>query len=268
MSGVYSNGCAGEFYAQTEMEFDRISHLLALACESAGIPFQIGANHMSPQLSRERILRTKALRPAGFQIILPDWFVPSWGEVISFLSVMAEVADPIPLVLYNPPHAKRRLSPAEWLRITEVVPAVVGIKVPGGDSAWYEAMQPVCQKISVFIPGHTLASGMAKARMGPIPMSPASAPRGAQKWYDLCARDIAAGLREEERILKFWQETISPLITERGLCNMAADKAAAVAGGWLPKLTTRLRWPYAAASMAEAAVIGRRAREALPDFFT
>ena len=50
---IYSNGSAGEFYTQTEDDFDRISLLLAEKCHNAGMPFQIGACHMSPQLSRE-----------------------------------------------------------------------------------------------------------------------------------------------------------------------------------------------------------------------
>jgi hypothetical protein len=37
---------------------------------------------------------------------------------------------------------------------------------------------------------------------------------------------------------------IGGLIARDGFSPMAADKAAAVAGGWLPGLTTRLRWPY------------------------
>src|SRR5579871_3154021 len=63
VSGVYSNGSAVEFYTQTEAEFDRVSALLAEKCHRAGTAFQIGACQMSPQLSRERVLRAKALRP-------------------------------------------------------------------------------------------------------------------------------------------------------------------------------------------------------------
>jgi dihydrodipicolinate synthase/N-acetylneuraminate lyase len=180
VNGIYSNGSVGEFYAQTEDEFDRVSSLLAEKCTRAEMPFQIGVCHMSPQISRERLRRARALRPSAFQIVLPDWFVPSWSEIGDFLTVMAAEAAPVPLVLYNPPQAKRRLTPAEWTEIAAAHPAIAGIKVPGGDDAWYATMQPVMEKISVFIPGHQLASGLAHGARGAYSNVACLSPRGAQ----------------------------------------------------------------------------------------
>jgi dihydrodipicolinate synthase/N-acetylneuraminate lyase len=267
VDGVYSNGSAGEFYTQTEAEFDRISALLAGKCAPAGVPFQIGACHMSPQLSRERIRRTKDLRPTAFQVILPDWFVPTWPELLAFLEAMAAEATPIPLVLYNPPHAKRRLAPAEWQEIAERVPGIVGVKVAAGDDAWYAAMQPVMRRLSVFIPGHLLHEGLARGAHGAYSNVACLSPGGAQGWTELCRRDPSAGARLGARVLEFWQHQIMPLITEQQLSNMAADKAAAVAGGWLPGLKPRVRWPYRSASVEMCAAIGQVARSALPEFF-
>jgi 4-hydroxy-tetrahydrodipicolinate synthase len=47
VSGIYSNGTAGEFYNQTEDEFDQISFLLAEKCNKVQMPFQIGCSHMN-----------------------------------------------------------------------------------------------------------------------------------------------------------------------------------------------------------------------------
>jgi 4-hydroxy-tetrahydrodipicolinate synthase len=267
VNGIYSNGSAGEFYAQSEDEFDRISALLAEKCTRAGLPFQLGACHMSPQLSRARLRRAKALEPSAFQVVLPDWFVPSWPEIRSFLEVMAAEAAPIPLVLYNPPHAKRRLTPAEWGEIAADFPAVAGIKVPGGDDAWYAAMRPVLDKISVFIPGHQLASGLARGAHGAYSNVACLSPAGAQRWYGLCRRDPAAGREQEKKIQAFWLGQVAPLITVHDLPNMAADKAAAAAGGWLPGLRPNLRWPYRCAAPEMVAEIARAARRQLPEFF-
>lgn len=267
VNGIYSNGSAGEFYTQSEDEFDRVSSLLAEKCARAGMAFQIGACHMSPQLSLGRLRRTRALRPSAFQVVLPDWFVPSWLEIIDFLRVMAAEAGDIPLILYNPPHAKRRLTPAEWQLIVREIPAVAGIKVPGGDAAWYEAMQPVMEKISVFIPGHQLASGLARGAHGAYSNVACLSPAGAQRWYELCRRDLAAGLAAEQRIQTFWLGHVAPLITAHGLPNMAADKAAAVAGGWLPGMRPNLRWPYRCASADQVKSVAAAARTQLPEFF-
>lgn len=267
VNGIYSNGSAGEFYAQTEDEFDKVNALLAEKCNRAQLPFQIGVCHMSPQISRERLRRAKSLLPSAVQVILPDWFVPSWPEIRDFLAVMMAEAAPVPLVIYNPPHAKRRLTPTEWLEIANDFSGVVGIKVPGGDDAWYAAMAPVMQRLSVFIPGHQLASGLARGAHGAYSNVACLSPAGAQHWYELCRRDLAAGLALERKIQAFWSGHVAPLITVHGLPNMAADKAAAVAGGWLPGLRPQLRWPYRSATAEMVRSMSVAARTEVPNLF-
>lgn len=267
VNGIYSNGSAGEFHTQTEDEFDRVSALLAERCARAGMPFQIGACHMSPQLSRERIRRAKSLRPSAFQVILPDWFPPTFDEIVAFLETLAAEASPIPLIVYNPPHAKRHLAPSEWTQLIARNPAIAGMKVPGGDEAWFAAMQPLFSRVSVFIPGHTLASGLARGAHGAYSNVACLSPAGAQRWYDLCRADPAAGRALEARIQAFWSEHIMPLITQHKLPNMAADKASAVAGGWLPGISPQIRWPYRSTTVAQCTRIGEAARRALPELF-
>ena len=267
VNGVYSNGTAGEFYSQTEAEFDRLHQLLAEKCERLRLPFQIGASHMSPQLSLERLKRAKGLHPSGFQIIVPDWFPPTLDEIHRFLEVMTAAAGPIPLILYNPGHAKRKLTPLEWVAIVQRHPGIAGIKVPGGDADWYDAMRPVLEKISVFIPGHTLATGLSRGAHGAYSNVACLSPQGAQAWYNLCLRDLPRALALEERIARFIYDEVVPLVTIQKLPNMAADKAMAVAGGWLSGLTPFMRWPYESVTVAETARIGAAARSALPELF-
>lgn len=83
VDGIYSNGSAGEFYTQTEAEFDRVSQTLAERCERAGMPFQIGATHTSAQLALDRVRRAASLKPSAIQVILPDWFPPSNEEALN-----------------------------------------------------------------------------------------------------------------------------------------------------------------------------------------
>ena len=267
VNGIYSNGSAGEFYTQTEDEFDRINTLLADKCNAAGMPFQIGAAHPCAQIARERIRRAKPLAPSAFQVTLPDWFPPTLAEIIDFLEVMAVEAAPIPLIVYNPPHAKRKLTPPEWTAITERIPGIAGMKVPGGDEAWYAAMRPLAERLSIFIPGHHLHTGLARGASGAYSNVACLSPKFAQAWYELCVADPAAGAALGARVMAFWETNIAPIITKHGLSNMAADKTAAVAGGWLPGLTTRLRWPYGFMPGALAARIGESARAALPEAF-
>jgi dihydrodipicolinate synthase/N-acetylneuraminate lyase len=167
VDGIYAHGTAGEFYSLSEREFTELNELLALKCEASGMPFQIGACFPTPQLSLDRARRAAQLSPGAIQVILPDWYPLTLQESIAFLERVAEAIAPVPLVLYNPPHAKRVLEPEDYLVLCRQIPSIVGIKVGGGDERWYERMRPLAGRLSVFVPGHALATGYARGALEP-----------------------------------------------------------------------------------------------------
>lgn len=238
VQGVYSNGTAGEFYAQTELEFDRINGLLAEYCEKAGMPFQIGVSHMSPQVSLSRLKRAVQLRPSAVQVILPDWYPLTDEEAICFLDRMGEAADSIGLVLYNPRHAKRVLEPVSYGKLCAAIPTLVGIKVVDGDREWYEAMRQHAPNLSIFVPGHRLASGLGFGAAGSYSNVALLQPVGANRWYELMQTDIVAALEIERKVQTFLTDYLPA-----GYSNPARDKLLAAIGGW-SNVGTRLRWPY------------------------
>ncbi len=267
VDGIYSNGTAGEFYAQAEHEFDRISELLAERCERARVPFQIGANHTSPAITLQRVQRAAALRPSAIQVILADWHPLSDDEVITYLQRLAEAAAPIGLVLYNPPRAKRVLAPEAYARIVPAVPGLVGIKVADGDAAWYAAMRRHAGALSIFVPGHHLASGIAQGANGSYSNVACLHPVGAQRWADQIARDPDAGLELEQRLRAFMREHIEPYITQGGYANQAVDKLLAAIGNWAT-IGTRLRWPYRWIAPSDAERLRPIARQRIPELFS
>ena len=267
LDGIYSNGTACEFHNQTEAEYDRIQEILSLKCRSAGMPFQIGASHPSPVISLERLKRCVPLRPDAFQVILPDWVECRSDEQEEFLRVCAASADGIPLVLYNPPHAKTILSPERIHELSASIPSLIGVKVAGGDEVWYEAMQWSRGCFSVFVPGHLLASGYRTGVAdGAYSNVACLSPAGAQWWWGLIRSDISAAIGVQSRILQFFEECIIPF-KNAGYSNPALDKLLAAAGMWCG-IGTRLRWPYRWIPQSEVDDVSRRARVLLPELFT
>jgi len=264
VDGIYTNGTAGEFYTQTEEEFERIHELIAHRCEAASMPFQIGASHMSPQTCLDRVRRAHRYRPSAVQVILPDWFPVSDEEAIAFLSRVAEVAAPIGLVLYNPSHAKRVLQPEDFGMLKAAVPALVGIKVAGGDADWYARMRKAGGDLSVFVPGHHLATGIKYGAAGSYSNVACLNPAAAQRWYQLMTRDLDAALVVEQRLQRFMDQYILPYIRHQGYSNQAVDKLLAAIGGWAP-IGTRLRWPYRWIPPTEAERLRPVARELIHD---
>jgi dihydrodipicolinate synthase/N-acetylneuraminate lyase len=267
VDGIYSNGTAGEFYTQSEDEYDRVSALLAERGEAAGVPFQIGASHPCPQTSLARIRRAAALKPSAIQVILADWFPLTDDEAVDCLARMAEAAAPIGLVLYNPPHAKRVLRPETYARLKAEVPGLVGVKVADGDAAWYAAMRQHAAGLSVFVPGHHLATGVRQGAAGSYSNVACLSPAGAQRWYAMMHTDPEAALALEGRIRVFMDKRIVPFITRAGYANQAVDKLLAAIGGWAD-IGTRLRWPYRWIPEAEVLHLRPAARGLLPELFT
>lgn len=265
VDGIYSNGTAGEFHTLDEAEFDLLAELLATKCEQAAMPFQIGVSHPVAQLMLARLKRVVPCAPAAVQVILPDWFPLTDDEALAFLQRMETAADGVGLVLYNPPHAKRRLDPAAIGWLADHVPGLVGVKVPGGDDAWYEEMQPVFQKLSVFIPGHTLASGFAKGAHGAYSNVACLHPGAAQRWWNQMQYDLTGALKLEARIRRFMDGHIAPFITEQKYCNGSCDRLMANIGGWAD-VGPRMRWPYRSIPTPEIFRLREIVRNILPEF--
>jgi len=267
VSGVYSNGTAGEFFNQTEFEFDKVSEMLAVTCRRAKVPFQIGTCHMSPVISLARLERSKYLEPGAFQIILPDWLVLSTAEQHDFIQRVVEIAAPIPLVLYVPGHAKTKLAPSDFSRLADAFPQIIGVKVASGDQEWYAQMKSVSRKLAVFVPGHRLATGMKEmVGVGSYSNMACLNPTAAQKWYRLMLEALPAALEIETRILEFFKQCILPYHAA-GYSDPALDKFLATVGGW-SEVGTRLRWPYRGIDSGEVLKAIKIGRNIIPEFFS
>ncbi len=266
-NGIYSNGTAGEFYAQSSQEFVRVSELLSSKCENAGMPYQIGVSHMSAQLSLERLVLVRHLRPGAVQVILPDWFPVTLPEAVEFCCGMAAQAGDIPLVLYNPPHAKVRLAPADWMAIKREVPSLIGVKVfdRNRDKAWYAEVAAEVSGIAVFIPGHHLATGLSLGAHGAYSNVACLNPAAAQRWYELMLTDMEAALELEGRINRFMGELIHPFISEGRYPNHACDRFMALVGGWAD-VGASLRWPYRSIPTDQVARVRKAGHHIIPEF--
>ena len=117
------------------------------------------------------------------------------------------------------------------------------MKVAGGDDAWYEEMKPLFSRLSVFIPGHTLASGFSKGAHGAYSNVACLHPGAAQAWWCQMQSDLAGALELESRIRCFMDDHIVPFITRDRFCNAACDRLMACIGGWAD-VGTSMRWPY------------------------
>jgi dihydrodipicolinate synthase/N-acetylneuraminate lyase len=265
VDGIYSNGTAGEFHNQTEAEYDTISEVLADKCKAAGMRFQIGASHPSPIITAERLKKAVALKPDAIQVILPDWVAVTLPEMVDYLKRLAEIAGDVPLVLYNPPHAKRVLQPVDY-ELLKDTPQVIGVKLLSGDADWVKAMKQHAAHLSIFVPGHFLASGVKNGiASGAYSNVACINPKAAQSWWAMMQTDIDQALKIEQDILAFFKQCIAPL-QQQGYSNPALDKFLATVGGHY-NVGTRLRWPYKWVPEEQVAKAREQAQQMIPYFF-
>ena len=265
VSGIYFNGTAGEFFNQSNEEFIRLAKTTATFCEAKQIPFQIGASHAHPNETLNRIEQTRELKPGAFQVILPEWNPLNWEEIVNYLRRLIALADPIPLVIYNPPNALKVLHPSEWQRLVSEVDGIIGIKVAGGDAVWHAEMRPLNERLSVFVAGIRLASGMIRGvASGSYSNLACLAPSGAVRWGQTILKNTDKALAQEDQILDVFKTALDPV---RGrYSNTAIDKALAAAGGWAGG-NSSVRWPLASIPPADVQSLSMAFREGLPFLF-
>lgn len=265
LDGIYTGGTAAEFYAIDDDEHDRVSAIVAERCAEHGQAFQIGAGHMSGSVAIGRIRRAVELRPSAIQTILPDWLPLSTDEVLFALERIVATAGGVPVVLYNPPHAKTVLTPEQWGRVAGAFPELVGIKVAGGDERWFGEMREHVPDLAIFVAGHHLATGLRHGAAGAYSNVACLSPRGAVAWYQTMKAAPTEAEAFEARLNRFFDQHIGPL-QRAGYSNTALDKTLAAVGAWAP-IGTRIRWPYRFVSEEVVAGLKPLARRDLPELF-
>lgn len=267
VDGIYTNGTAGEFFNQSEEEFEAIQQLVAEKCREENLPFQIGVSHSSPLTCLERITKTASLKPDAYQVIFPDWLPLVPEEQVAFLKKVAAQAGPVPLVLYNPGHAKTALQPQDFAKLYSEIPELIGVKVAAKDADWFEKMRAHSTRLAVFIQGHRLATGFReKVASGSYSNMACFNPAGAAAWYRVIREDPDEALTIEMLIGRFFEACIFPF-AKSGYPDPALDKLLAFAGGW-SRMDTRLRWPYRSVGSDEALRVRKQAKKMLPEIVT
>ena len=265
VDGIYFNGTACEFYSQSNDEFLRLARTTATFCERNGIPFQIGASHAYAAESLRRIEQTRELNPGAFQVILPEWTALTWKEILRFLKRIVAAAAPVPLVIYNPPNARKALTPSEWCQLVSEMDGIIGIKVLGGDVAWHNEMRPAAEQLSVFVAGIHLASGIIEGcASGSYSNLACLSPKGAVQWGRRMMTDPDLALQQEGQIRKVFQSAMVPFLGK--FSNSALDKALAAAGGWA-ELSPQIRWPLSSIPNADVSQLSAQFRTGLPFLF-
>lgn len=229
--GVYTGGTTGEFYAQDDATYERLSKITCEEAHAIGLPVQIGTTALSTRTAR---LRTRTAIKAGadaIQIALPFWLQMSDDEVLQFTRDIADEAGATPIVLYLTMRSKRKIEAGLMGRIAAEVPTFIGTKDTGATPEQVKAMLEKAPDLAIF-GGEDFYVRMPVGGTGGYCSVTGFNVQAVVKLYELCR----AGKYEEakpihEAIAKLHREMWKEPWIEAGYHDSALDRVQRVAGG-------------------------------------
>lgn len=240
--GVYTGGTTGEFYAQDDRTYERITWMTCTEAHAVGLPVQIGVSALSTRTTRQRIQVARHAGADAIQVALPFWLELKDDEVKRFVHEIAAEAGRIPIILYLTSRSKRKVAPALFGELAAEVPTFIGTKDTGSSVRQVRAMLKQAPDIAIFGGEDFFERIPAGGRGGYCSITGFNA-RKIVELYELCA---AGRLREARPLAtsvhRFLHGALLPLVREQGLWDSAVDRIQRVAGGG--NVGVRCQSPY------------------------
>ncbi len=266
ISGVYTGGTTGEFYAQDDATFEQVTEIACAEAHALGLPIQIGASALSTRTTRMRIRTAIRAGADALQLALPFWLELKDDEVKRYVREVAEEAGKTPIILYLTMRSKRKISPAMLGEIARDVPTFIGTKDTGATPDDIKTILKEVPDLAIFGGEDFFTKIPAGGRGGYCSITGFNAPKVVEL-YRLCAE----GRLDEAKPLadlfhRFLHEGLLPMVKEDGLWDSAVDRVQRVAGGGVVGL--RCQSPYRSGTEAHVkrllAWTRRNAPELLP----
>lgn len=246
--GIYTTGSTGEFYALDFEEFCAMVDIQVEICSQYDKPLQIGCCSDATRKTL-KLLEYAAGKPyvGAAQVTIPYWMELTDRELLQFFKDLYTACPDLPLVHYNIPRAKRFLSGADYLRILEVAPNLVGVKYTFAGShfgALQDALMMTPQ-LSYFVAENLLVSAMMLGARGCCSSLVATNPEFTLAMYDHAANGRWEEAMQMQKIANQFFSDAAAFIAGRGEGDIdpVFDKGLAVAAGCAVG-SQRTRAPY------------------------
>jgi len=125
---LYVFGTAGEGYAVSDSQFDRIVSVFQEEMKANGAEPIVGIISLSLPTIQERIARWRDRGVRRFQISLPSWGALSERELFAFFDQVCGRFRDCQFLHYNLPRTKRLVTPREYGQLAALHPNLVATK--------------------------------------------------------------------------------------------------------------------------------------------
>ncbi len=246
--GVYTTGSTGEFYALDEEEFRRMVDIQAEICGRYRMPLQVGCCADSTRKVL-RLLEYAAGKPqvGAAQVTLPYWMEVTDREMLQFFADLHRACPDLPLVHYNIPRAKRFLQGADYLRILDVAPNLIGVKYTFAGTHFGQLQETIrlTPELSYFVGENLLILAMMFGARGCCSSLVATNPAFMLTMYARAAEGHWAEAMQMQLVASRFFTEAAAFIEARGegTIDPVFDKGLSVAAGCTTG-SQRTRAPY------------------------
>ena len=148
---LYVFGTAGEGYAVTEGQFDRITRAFWESAQESKVNPMVGLISLSLPTIIERIERCHALGFRLFQLSLPSWGALNEGEVDRFFAETCGRFPDCQFHHYNLMRTKRLLTSVEYRRLAAAHPNFIAVKNSTTDPAVIADLMTMTPRLRFYI---------------------------------------------------------------------------------------------------------------------
>ena len=259
---VYVFGTAGEGYAATDAQFDRVTEVFAEEMRAAGVQPMIGVIHLSLGVILERIARCRERGIRLFQISLPSWGALSEGELFGFFDRVCGAFSDCQFMHYNLPRTKRLVTGAEYGRLAEAHANLVATKNCGDSMSHIQSLLEQAPQLQHFLSETGYAYGSLHGECSLLASFTTNWPKLRALFEAGRRRDVAtlAAIQREVNLLIKTLFADVPGDRMDGAYDKLFEKM------YDPDFPLRLLPPYGGSSDAEFTAFRERMREVLPEW--
>ena len=187
---LYIFGTAGEGYAVTDSQFDRIARVFVEEMQAANAEPMVGALSLSLPTIIERIERAGKLGVRQFQISLPSWGALSDKELETFFQEVCGRFPEFQFLHYNLPRTKRIVMPQEYATLAARHPNLVATKCAVGEVGVIAGLLQYAGELRHFFTEQNFAAASLLGECGFLISLASINPRRARQYFEAgAARD-------------------------------------------------------------------------------
>ena len=208
---IYVFGTAGEGYAVTDRQFDRIVATFADEMRQGGADPMVGLISLSLGVIRDRIERCRESGVRQFQISLPSWGALADAELFRFFDEVCGRFPDCQFIHYNLPRAKRIVTGTEYGRLAETHPNLVATKNCGDSLSHIRSLITDAPQLQHFLSESGYVYGSLLGECGILASFIMNWPRLKELWDAGRRRDVAELVsiqREVDTVIQALRETV------------------------------------------------------------